>query len=54
MLKKYALIEDRHLIEQASLAYGFVQLANTIYDTYPPNQQRRLTILPNVFGVMDA
>jgi len=39
---------------QASLAYGFVQVASIIYDIYPLNQQGRLTILPNVFGVMGA
>ena len=51
-LKKYVLTVDRHLIVQASLVYGFVQVANTTYDTYPLNQQGRLTILPSVFGVM--
>jgi hypothetical protein len=45
---------DRHPIVQASLHYGFVQVVNTIYDTYPLNQQSRLTILPSVFGVMGA
>ena len=45
---------DRHPIVQASLHYGFVKIANTIYDIYPLNQQGRLTILPNVFGVTDA
>jgi hypothetical protein len=52
--KKYALTADWHPIVQASLAYGFVQVASIIYDIYPLNQQGRLTILPNVFGVMGA
>ena len=39
---------------QANLDYGFAQVANTTYDTYPLNQQGRLTILPSVFGVMGA
>ncbi len=43
---------DRHPIVQASLHYGFVQVASIIYDIYPLNQQGRLTILTNVFGVM--
>ena len=36
------------------MAYGFVQVASIIYNIYPLNQQERLTILPNVFGVMGA
>ena len=43
---------DRHHIVQASLAYGFVQVASIIYNICPLNQRGRLTILPSAFGVM--